>query len=288
MSHPSKKQDFPESQVPGDEYPIALAVCGCLLLAIAMVFGRTVGFGFVNYDDKDYVYKNPHLTLGLTTAGVAWALTTDQTGNWHPLTWLSHLWDYHFYGLTAGGYHATNVVLHAATAIVLFLVLWRMTGRLWPSAIVAGLFAIHPLRVESVAWIAERKDVLSGLCFVLTLAAYLGYVRHPFSLLRYLMVVLLFALGLMAKPMLVTLPFVLLLLDYWPLGRFGGDCPNFRGHRGAVVVGEKGTVPSALQERQCNCRPNEYSGGWSLKNFRCWLSRPPRASSLSGLSATLS
>ena len=134
-------------------------------------------------------------------------------------------------------------LLHAVTAIVLFLVLWRMTDELWPSAIVAGLFAIHPLRVESVAWVAERKDVLSGLFFMLTLAAYLGYVRHPFSLARYLAVVLLFALGLMAKPMLVTLPFVLLLLDYWPLGRFGGDCPHFRGHRDEIVVGESGTVP---------------------------------------------
>ena len=128
--------------------------------------------------------------------------------------------DCQFYGRHPAGHHLTNVLLHAATAIVLFLVLQRVTGDLWPSALAAALFAIHPLRAESVAWVAERKDVLSGLFFMLTLAAYVAYVRRPVSIARYLLVVLLFALGLMAKPMLVTLPFVLLLLDYWPLGRF--------------------------------------------------------------------
>ena len=131
--------------------------------------------------------------------------------------------DYQLYGLKPWGYHLTNVLLHAATAIALFLVLREMTGRFWPSALVAALFAVHPLRVESVAWITERKDVLSGLFFMLTLGAYVGYARRPFSLVRYLAVLLLFALGLMAKPMLVTLPFVLLLLDYWPLGRMAGS-----------------------------------------------------------------
>jgi hypothetical protein len=129
--------------------------------------------------------------------------------------------DCQLYGLHAGGHHLTNVLLHAAAAILLFLVLWRMTGFLWKSAFVAAVFAVHPLRVESVAWVAERKDVLSGLFFMLTLGAYYGYARRPFSLVRYLTMAALFALGLMAKPMLVTLPFVLLLLDYWPLGRLG-------------------------------------------------------------------
>ena len=145
--------------------------------------------------------------------------------------------DCQLYGLHAGGHHLTNVLLHAATAILLFLVLRRMTGDLWPSAFVAAVFAIHPLRVESVAWVAERKDVLSGLFFMLTLGAYVGYVRRPFSLARYLTVVLLFALGLMAKPMLVTLPFVLLLLDYWPLGRIG--LPVRQGIRPWRLVVEK-------------------------------------------------
>ena len=129
--------------------------------------------------------------------------------------------DCQLYGLQAGGHHLTSVLLHAAAAILLFLVLWRMTGFLWRSAFVAAVFAVHPLRVESVAWVAERKDVLSGLFFMLTIGAYVRYVRRPSSMVRYGVVVLLFALGLMSKPMLVTLPFVLLLLDYWPLGRMG-------------------------------------------------------------------
>ena len=138
-----------------------------------------------------------------------------------------------------GGHHLTSILLHAATAVLLFLVLRQMTGRLWPSAFVAAVFAIHPLRAESVAWVSERKDVLSGLFFMLILAAYLGYARRPFSLARYLVVVVLFALGLMAKPMLVTLPFLLLLLDYWPLGRLGrGEWAGARGER-AVEGGDR-------------------------------------------------
>jgi hypothetical protein len=197
----------------------ASAVCAFLVLAVAVVFAQTVNFGFVNYDDDKYVYENPHVRRGVTADGIAWAFTSNHASNWHPLTWLSHMLDCELYGLHAGGHHLTNVGLHALTAVVLFLVLWRMTLGLWPSAFVAAVFAVHPLRVESVAWIAEQKDVLSGLFFMLTLWAYLGYVRHRFSLTRYLSVIILFALGLMSKPMLVTMPFVLLLLDYWPLGR---------------------------------------------------------------------
>jgi tetratricopeptide (TPR) repeat protein len=197
----------------------AVVVCVLLVLAITVVFGQTFNFDFINYDDEIYVYDNPHVTAGVTAEGVAWAFSSRHSCNWHPLTWLSHMIDCELYSLHAGGHHLTNVVLHAVTAILLFLVLWRMTFSLWPSAFVAAVFAIHPLRVESVAWVAERKDVLSGLFFMLTLWAYLGYVRHRFSLTRYLSVIILFALGLMSKPILVTLPFVLLLLDYWPLGR---------------------------------------------------------------------
>jgi tetratricopeptide (TPR) repeat protein len=199
----------------------AAAVCGFLLLAVALVFGQTVKYDFTNYDDNEYVYDNPQVVQGLTARGIAWAFTTVHASNWHPLTWLSHMLDCQIYGLKAGGHHLTNVLLHAAVVIVLFLVLWRMTGFLWRSAFVAAVFAVHPLRAESVAWVAERKDVLSGLFFMLILWAYVGYARRSFSSIRYLAVAVLFVLGLMSKPMLVTLPFVLLLLDYWPLGRLG-------------------------------------------------------------------
>ena len=197
-----------------------LLCCGFLLLAVGLVFGQTARHAFVNLDDNVYVYENPHVSHGLTGQGLVWAFSHSHVANWHPLTWLSLMLDCQLYGLHAGGCHLTNVLLHAATAVLLLLVLWRMTGELWPSVFVAALFAVHPLRVESVAWVTERKDVLSGLLFLLTIAAYLRYVRHPFSTGRYLTVVAFFATGLMAKPMLVTLPLVLLLLDYWPLGRF--------------------------------------------------------------------
>jgi protein O-mannosyl-transferase len=216
-----------------------LVVCCLLVVAVAVVFGQTVRHDFVNYDDQAYVYENPQVSQGLTATTFTWSFTAFCGGNWHPLTLLSHAIDSQLYGTqNAAGHHLTNVVLHAAVVVLLFIILWRMTGNLWPSVFVAAVFAVHPLRVESVAWIAERKDVLSGLFFMLTLAAYLNYVRRPFSRARYLLVAVLFALGLMAKPMLVTLPFVLLLLDYWPLRRLTllGDCPNFR-------PSENGTVP---------------------------------------------
>ena len=202
----------------GSRYAV-WAACGFLLLAVVAVFGQTVCHGFIDLDDNQYVYENAHIRGGLTTQGIAWVFTHSHSGNWHPLTSLSHMLDCQIYNLEAGGHHATNVLLHATTAVLLLLVWWRMTAAFWPSVLVAAVFAVHPLRVESVAWVAERKDVLSGLCFVLTLAAYHSYARHPFSLARYLLVALVFLLGLMAKSMLVTLPFVLLLLDYWPLGR---------------------------------------------------------------------
>jgi tetratricopeptide (TPR) repeat protein len=197
-------------------------VCAvCLLLAAAtwLVFGQTVHHEFVNFDDGAYVYQNPIVQKGVTVEGLRWALTYGEIGHWHPLTWLSHMLDCQLYGLNAGGHHLTNVLLHTATVVLLFLVLRQMTGFLWRSAFVAAVFAIHPLRAESVAWIAERKDVLSGLFFLLTIAAYVRYVRRPPSMIRYGVVVAFFTLGLLSKNMLVTMPFVLLLLDYWPLGR---------------------------------------------------------------------
>jgi Flp pilus assembly protein TadD len=194
------------------------------------VFGQTVRQQFVNFDDGEYVVKNPAVAHGLSLKGFVWAFTDFHCANWHPLTWLSHMLDCQLYGLHPGGHHLTNVLLHTGTAIALFLVLRRMTGALWPSAFVAAVFAIHPLRAESVAWVSERKDVLSGLFFMLTLWAYARYAqgrmqsadsRFTFHASRYyLLSLFFFALGLMSKPMLVTLPVVLLLLDYWPLARF--------------------------------------------------------------------
>jgi protein O-mannosyl-transferase len=215
--------DRPASELapPARQPYIALAVCGSLLLAVIVVFGQTRRYDFVNLDDYEYVYENRHVSGGLTGESVAWAMTAYYAANWHPLTWLSHMLDCELYDLWPGGHHLTNVFLHAATAILLFLALRRMTGAIWPSAWTAAIFAIHPLRVESVAWVAERKDVLSGLFFMLTLWCYARYVERPASWGRYLSVVASYAFGLTAKPMLVTLPFVLLLLDYWPLGRFG-------------------------------------------------------------------
>ena len=194
----------------------------CLFLAILTiaVFSRTFHYGFVNYDDDGYVYQNAVVQQGLTLSGIGWAFTHTTAAIWHPLTMMSYMLDDQLYGLNAGGYHVTNVVLHAIVAVLLFLVLREATGALWRSAFVAAIFTVHPLRVESVAWIAERKDELSGVFFMLTVWAYLRYARLPFSARRYLLVSLFFTLGLMCKPMLVTLPFVFLLLDYWPLNRF--------------------------------------------------------------------
>jgi tetratricopeptide (TPR) repeat protein len=195
------------------------AVCGFLLLAVGLVFGQTVHHDFIGCDDEVYVYENPHVAPGLTLPGLWWALTDGPFGEWYPLTVLSQMLDCQLYGLNPGGHYLTNVLLHAASSVLLFLVLLRMTGDLWPSAWVAAVFAIHPLHVESVAWLAERRDMLSGLFFMLTLLAYARYAERP-SAARYLAVAGCFALGLMSKPMLVTVPFLLLLLDYWPLNRF--------------------------------------------------------------------
>ena len=199
--------------------PVAISVF--LAALVWIVFGQTWNHDFVNYDDLDYVTKNAQVSRGVTLEGIVWAFTHFHSSNWHPLTWISHMIDCQFYGLNAGGHHVTNLLIHAANAILLFFLLRRMTASLWPSAVAAALFAIHPLRVESVAWVSERKDVLSGLFFMLTLMAYARYARDP-SRKRYIAVAVLFALGLMSKPMLVSVPVILLLLDYWPLNRLPG------------------------------------------------------------------
>jgi tetratricopeptide (TPR) repeat protein len=192
-------------------------------LAIAAVswavFGQTLGHEFVNYDDQNYVYENREVSAGITRHGLIAAFTQPHAQNWHPVTTISHMIDCQIFGLDPAGHHLGNVLLHTAAALLLFSLLNGMTGAIWRSAFVATMFAIHPLRVESVAWVAERKDVLSGVFFMLTLAAYFYYVRKP-SLPTYAASLAIFAFGLMAKPTVVTLPVLLLLLDYWPLGRF--------------------------------------------------------------------
>ena len=229
---------FPLEVQPHNRW-LSFAICLLLALAVWAVFGQTLHHEFVNWGDDVYVYENPTIARGLNWDGIVWALTCGETGHWHPVTWISHMLDCQLYGLHPGGHHLTNVLLHAATAILLFLVLRKMTSAMWRSAFVAALFAIHPLRVESVAWVAERRDVLSGLFFMLTLWAWARYAQKKprvegressagsaslaFDPRRwtadYYLTLALFALGLLSNFILVTLPFILLLLDCWPLYR---------------------------------------------------------------------
>ena len=192
------------------------------MIALAVVTVATYTpvwrFAFVALDDPQYVYANKNLAGGLTAESVAWALSTGHEANWHPVTWLSHAFDISVFGMNSGRHHVVNLLLHLVNTLLLFAVLRRMTAAIWPSAFVAALFAVHPLHVESVAWVAERKDVLSAFFFMLTLGAYARFVERPSSQ-RYVLVAVCLALGLMSKAMLVTVPMVLLLLDYWPLRR---------------------------------------------------------------------
>jgi Flp pilus assembly protein TadD len=194
-------------------------VCLFLVITTLAVYWQVRDYEFIGYDDVLYVTRNPHLQTGLSLEGITWAFTSKRAGNWHPLTWLSHMLDIQIYGMDPGRHHLTNVLFHIGNTLLLFLIFRRMTGALWRSAFIAALFALHPLHVESVVWVAERKDVLSTFFWMLTMGAYVWYVERR-GFLRYLLVLLFFILGLMAKPMLVTLPFVLLLIDYWPLNRF--------------------------------------------------------------------
>ena len=211
--------------------PRNLIIGVLLVLAVAATYAPVACYDFLNLDDNSYVTENKNVRDGLTWAGARWAFTSLERGNWHPLTWFSHMVDCQVFGIRPGGmytvgdqhfvngHHLVNVGLHAASTVLLFWLLTRMTAAVWPSAVVAGLVALHPLHVESVAWIAERKDVLSVFLGLLALLAYVRYAERP-SVARYVPVFVLLALGLMAKPMLVTLPLVMLLLDYWPLGRY--------------------------------------------------------------------
>ncbi len=216
----------PAGKTSGFAQPIVLCL---LLVAVTLaVYWPVLRCDFVNYDDPDYFTSNPRVLAGLTSPNMVWAFSTGHTGNWHPLTWLSLMLDATLFGKGPLGPHLTNLLLHAANTVLLFMLLQRLTAANWRSAFVAALFALHPLHVESVAWIAERKDVLSTFFGLLALGAYARYVekskvQSPKSKVFYGLALLFFALGLMSKPMLVTLPFVMLLLDYWPLKRIA-DC----------------------------------------------------------------
>ena len=203
---------------PTPDWRLAAIVAAVLVVVTFGVYSRVGTFSFTNFDDPDYVAQNATVQHGLSAEGVKWAFTTGFMGNWHPLTWLSHMLDCELFGLSPGAHHVSNLAIHCLNTVLLFWVLLRYTRAMERSAFVAGLFALHPFHVESVAWIAERKDVLSTLFWIMTMGAYLRYIEHR-SVRGYLVMLVCFALGLMSKPMLVTLPFVLLLLDYWPLQR---------------------------------------------------------------------
>lgn len=202
----------------GASRPYPIYIYAILVLLTLAVYWQVAGFDFINTDDQTYVVRNSHVHGGLTMASIRWAFTSSHAANWHPVTWISHMLDWRLFGANPAGHHLVNVLLHLASVLLLFYLLARTTSRPWRSAFVAAVFAVHPLHVESVAWVAERKDVLSTLFWMLTMLAYVRYVEKP-RLRRYVLVVIAFALGLMAKPMLVSLPIVLLLLDYWPLAR---------------------------------------------------------------------
>jgi tetratricopeptide (TPR) repeat protein len=212
--------DFVPDHTQSDAHPPRdLFLVGTLVMVTAAIYAQVWGHQFINFDDPRYIYENPAVRAGLTLRGIAWAFLTFNGANWHPLTWIAHMIDWQIFGANAGGHLLVDAALHAANAALVFWFLRRATGKAWPSAIVAALFAWHPLHVESVAWAAERKDTLATFFGLLALIAYVRYAERT-SWKRYAVVAALFACGLMAKPMLVTWPFVMLLLDYWPLGRF--------------------------------------------------------------------
>jgi tetratricopeptide (TPR) repeat protein len=217
-----------------------------LVVFTLAIFSQTANHQFINFDDPGYVLKNPVVRNGLTTSGIAWAFTSTAMSNWHPVTWLSHMLDVQLFGLDPAGHHLTSVLLHAMAALLLFLFLEGITGSLWRSFIVSLLFAVHPLHVESVAWVAERKDVLSCIFWSLTLIFYAAYAKKPGPLF-YILSLLMFILGLMSKPMLVTLPVIMLLLDYWPLNRFPSKVPSplvGEGQGGGEVADGQARVPA--------------------------------------------
>ena len=222
MNNKGRSGSRPDASRRSPGWRIIVSVYLFLVAITLAVFGQTIRYDFVNFDDDLYVYNSPAIKAGLTLKGITFAFISQHARNWHPLTTVSHMLDCQLYGLNAGWHHATNVFLHIIAVLLLFQVLRKMTDAPWKSAVVAALFAVHPLHVESVAWVSERKDVLSAVFFFLTLGAYVHYAQSR-SIMRYLLVTVLFVAGLMAKSMLVTAPVVLILLDYWPLNRIRGQ-----------------------------------------------------------------
>jgi FOG: TPR repeat len=220
----SARKAAPPSYVATGGRSNLLIMLGLAVMTLA-IYAQVIGHQFITLDDDAYIKENAMVNRGVTLAGVAWAFTTFDQGNWHPLTWIAHMIDTQLFGMNAGGHLLVNTLIHAANTLLVFWFLLRTTHARWPSALVAALFALHPLHVESVAWAAERKDTLSTFFGLLSLIAYMRYAKAP-SIRRYAWVAITLALGLLAKPMLVTWPFVMLLLDYWPLGRFAAVIPS--------------------------------------------------------------
>ena len=254
------------------QFTLRFAICAVLVALTWAVFGQTLGHDFVNYDDNKYVYENAEISRGLSLSGIGWAFTHFDKDNWHPLTSISHMIDVELFDLKPGGHHFTNVLLHSIAVLLLFLLLAQMTGNLWASGFVAALFAIHPLHVESVAWIAERKDVLSAVFFMVTLGAYAHYAKQP-SAVRYITMSILFLCGLMSKAMLVTVPLILLLLDYWPLGRT--QRTENRGQRTGKLLIEKTPLfvlaaisagVTVLAQKNWELRLEELPLSWRISN----------------------
>jgi tetratricopeptide (TPR) repeat protein len=245
-----------------------LLICTFLVISTLVVYWQVKDHAFINLDDNQYITENIHVQCGLTYDGMKWALTAFHATNWHPVTWLSHMLDIQFFGFKPGAHHLVNLFFHVINTLLLFTVLNRMTHALWKSAFVAALFALHPLHVESVAWVAERKDVLSTFFWMLTMVAYILYAEKP-NFKRYLATLTFFILGLMAKPMLVTLPFALLLLDYWPLNRFqyqkaekndslkSTKAENFKRRKGKY-----NKVP--VKEKAADNQPQKSNYSWAV------------------------
>lgn len=246
-----------------------LVVSLILVVVILCIYGQVRSFDFISLDDDQYVTQNPYVKSGLNRANIQWSFSfveKDRT-YWHPLTWISHMMDVSVYGLNSDRHHLTNVFFHMANCILLFVSLRRMTGALWRSALVAVLFAVHPINVESVAWVAERKNVLSTFFWMLSVLAYCYYVRRT-TIYRYLMVCAVFTLGLLAKPMLVTLPFVLLLLDFWPLQRFAFMTAKGDNHKSAP----NGTKAMAVCREAAHCLVLEKIPLFILAGISIYLS----------------
>jgi len=238
---------FEVSRVTTFERPDLLILLGLVIVTFG-IYAQLIGHHFITFDDPTYIQDNPMVNRGVTLAGVAWAFTTFHQANWHPLTWIAHMTDSQLFGMKAGGHLLVNALIHTANTLLVFWFLLRTTHARWPSALVAALFALHPLHVESVAWAAERKDTLSTFFGLLSLIAYTRYAEAP-SIRRYAWTAITLALGLLTKPMLVTWPFVMLLLDYWPLGRF----------RRSELKGQ----PARLPARE-DFRSSLGEGGWSV------------------------